>query len=523
MSLQSAADNAAANSGPSRALIAPFETATPLTPNNTVDELAFDGMRRSGYSPAPLCSDAVFLRRVYLDVIGTLPTPDETLEFLADTSSSKRDALIDRLLARDEYADYWAMRWADTLRIKSEFSINLWPMAAQAYHRWVRDTLQNNWPYDRFARTLLTASGSNFRNPEVNFYRAVESKTPPVIAAAVALTFMGARADKWPKARLDQMAVFFSMVGYKYTLEWKEEIVDYDPAKAAAWASAGNVIHATFPDGATTSLTPARDPREVFADWLITPRNPWFTTCEANRIWYWLTGRGIVDEPDDIRPDNPPVNQPLLHYLREALVAYDYDVQSMFRLILSSKTYQLSAIPARPGKNGEAVFANASVSRLGAEVLIDAIDQITGSHESYSNQTPEPYTFIPDAQRTVQLADGSITSSFLEMFGRPARDSGLDSERNNKMNTRQCLHLLNSTHIQDKLTRSAALQAIAASRMAVPDKIDALTVLVLCRHATDQEKSAAGAYFAAAGAPQSAAVLDIAWALINTPEFLYRH
>ena len=190
-------------------------------------------MKKLGLQPSPLCSDAVFLRRVYLDVIGTLPTAAEAREFLLDTIPQKRRLLIDRLLERDELADYWAMKWSDLLRIKAEFPINLWPNAAQAYYHWIRTSIRENKPYDRFARELLTSSGSNFRVPPVNFYRAIQSRQPTAIAQSVALALMGARAEKWPKDRLAGMSVFFSKIGYKPTAEWKEEIVFFDPTMTA--------------------------------------------------------------------------------------------------------------------------------------------------------------------------------------------------------------------------------------------------------------------------------------------------
>ena len=249
----------------------------------------------------------MFVRRVYLDVIGTLPSGEEAREFILDRSPNKRRALIDRLLEREEFADYWAMKWSDLLRVKAEFPINLWPNAAQAYHRWIRTCIKENVPYDQFVREMLTASGSNFRVPPVNFYRAMQSREPAGIAQAVALTFMGTRAEKWPKERLAGMAAFFAQVGYKYTAEWKEEIVFFDPGKTNTAASNEVAIAAAvFPDGTAAHLSPDQDPREVFADWLIDPKNPWFARNIANRVWSWLLGRGIIHEPDDIRPDNPP-------------------------------------------------------------------------------------------------------------------------------------------------------------------------------------------------------------------------
>ncbi len=213
------------------------------------------------------------------------------------------------------------MKWCDLLRVKSEFPINLWPNAVQAYHRWIRTCVKENMPYDRFVRELLTASGSNFRKPQVNFYRAVQSREPQAVAQAVALTFMGVRPASWPKERWSGMAAFFSQIAYKPTLEWKEEIVLFDLEKAATEAAAKTLQTAAFPDGTPAKLSPGQDPREAFADWLLAPKNPWFARNMANRVWFWLLGRGIVDPPDDMRPDNPPSNPELLAYLEQELVA----------------------------------------------------------------------------------------------------------------------------------------------------------------------------------------------------------
>ena len=301
-----------------------FESPVPPKEANPIDKIVFAKLSSLGMRPV-LCSDAVFLRRAYLDVIGTLPTAKEARDFIHDPDlKSKRRLLIERLLEREEFADYWAMQWGDVLRIKAEFPVNLWPNAAQAYHRWVLASIAENKPYDKFVREMLTSSGSNFRVGPVNFYRAIQNRTPEGIASAVALTFMGARVDAWPKDRLPGMAVFFSQIGYKPTREWKEEHVFWDPlhsipmatppvapaakseAKTGAKAAGGqakpaaaakpDVLAAMFPDGTKIQLPPNRDPREVFADWLISPKNPWFAKSIVNRVWAWLLGRGIIHE-----------------------------------------------------------------------------------------------------------------------------------------------------------------------------------------------------------------------------------
>jgi hypothetical protein len=501
----------------------PFEIAAPVVPRNAIDEVVFARLKGLNIQPARLCSDAVFVRRAYLDVIGTLPTADEARAFIDNQDPSKRGALIDRLLERDEFADYWAMKWSDLLRVKSEFPINLWPNAVQAYHRWIRAIIRDNVPYDQFARDLLTSSGSNFRVPPVNFYRAIQGRDPQTIAAAVALTFMGARAERWPKEQLAGMAAFFSAIGYKPTGEWKEEIVFFDREKAPAVAGSPALVAAVFPDGTKAQLAPGQDPRGVFAAWLVAPKNPWFARAAANRAWFWLMGRGIVQEPDDIRPDNPPANPELLALLERELVGARFDLRHLYRLILNSTTYQLSAVPSSTRPEAEANFAHALLTPLDAEVLIDAVDAVTGSTEQYSSAIPEPYTFIPPDQRSIQVADGSITSSFLVAFGRSPRDTGLLSERNSRPTAAQRLLLLNGGDIQRKIQQGPKLQALLTARGDWRPTLVNLYLTILSRYPTVDEEKAAGEYAQAAGANRKLAGQDLAWALINSTEFRYRH
>ena len=533
-----------AGPGAEKPLVRPFETTASLTPQGKIDELVFGRLKQLRIQPARVCSDGVFVRRAYLDVIGTLPTPQEARQFLLDQDPNKRRVLIDRLLERDEFADYYAMKWSDLLRVKAEFPINLWPNAAQAYHRWIRTSIKQNVPYDRFVREMLTANGSNFRVAQVNFYRAMQNREPPGIAQAVALAFLGVRAENWPKERLSGMAAFFSQISYKSTGEWKEEIVSFDPDKATAPASGGPSPAAVFPDGTPAQLTAGRDPRAAFADWLITPKNPWFARNIVNRVWCWLLGRGIIHEPDDVRPDNPPSNPELLAFLAQELVDAKYDLKHVYRLILNSKTYQLSSVPRSDKPEAAANFAVYPLRRLEAEVLIDALNQITGTTEKYSSAIPEPFTFIPEGQRSIALPDGSITSSFLEQFGRPSRDTGLEAERSNRPTADQRLHLLNSSHIQRKIENSPKLQNLfqtaapkasgragrgrkfAKAASAAPKEpgqiVNTLYLSILSRFPTEEELKTVGEYVQSASSKREAA-LDLVWALINSAEFLYRH
>ena len=502
----------------------PFESTAAPEVKNRIDEIVFAALKKQGIRPARLSSDAVFVRRVYLDAIGTLPTSDEARAFIEDRDPNKRSALIDRLLAREEFADYWAMKWCEVLRVKSEFPINLWPNAVQAYHRWIRTAIRDNVPYDRFARELLTASGSNFRDAPVNFYRAVQSRDPQAIASTVALTFMGARTDAWPKDRLTGMAAFFSQIGYKSTGEWKEEIVYFDPdKKAPAFAPVSAGASARLPDGTSVSLEPGQDPREAFASWLTAPGNPWFARAAVNRAWFWVVGRGIVHEPDDIRDGNPPSHPELLAFLERELVASRFDMKQVHRLIFNSSTYQLSSIPASTPPPPDGSFAYALMRPLDAEVLIDALNQITGMSEEYSSAIPEPYTFIPPDQRSIALADGSIRSAFLETFGRPTRDTGLASERSTQPTAAQRLYLLNSGDVQRKLQQGPSLQALLQRQGGPRDVINALYLTILSRYPTDAELQAITAYSQAGGVNRRGVGQDLAWALINSAEFGFRH
>lgn len=494
-----------------------YESELPLHAHNSVDDFLFTDLIKHDIQRAKLCSDAVFLRRVYFDAIGTLPTVAQTKEFLANPDPRKRTQLIDHLLREPEFADYWAMKWCDILRVKAEFPINLWPNAAQAYHRWIHTAIEENLPYDDFTRQLLTSSGSNFRRPQVNFYRALQSKEPEAIAEVVALTFMGARTDNWPAGRLEGMSQFFAKVGFKPTGEWKEEIVFFDRRRQIE-DSASDTVSAIFPDGTSIEIPAGTDPRLLFADWLTNEDNPWFARAICNRIWYWLLGRGIVDPPDDVRHDNPATNLPLLNHLADELIANDYDLKHIYRLILDSSAYQLACIPQSEDPRAVTHFAFYQPRRHDAEVLIDAICQITGTTETYMSIIPEPYTFLPDHQRAIALPDGSITSSFLEMFGRPPRDTGMAAERNNRFTAAQALHLLNSNHIRNKLKRGPGMDDLLGQASNSYETAEVLYLAILTRPPTEAEL-----HVAMPLCESSSGARELAWALINSDEFLFRH
>lgn len=537
--------------------------------HSRLDELVVARLKKQGIPPSARCSDEVFLRRVYLDVIGTLPTSAEVRKFLSDPAPDKRAKLIDELLERDEYAAYWGLKWGDLLRIKAEFPSNLWPNAVQAYDRWVRESLRVNKPYDRFVTELLTSSGSNFRSPPANFFRAFQGRTPRQIAENVALLFMGIRLDQQGLSQdeIQQFSAFFAKIGYKGTDEWKEEIVFFNP-DAVFTNAAGQKIEPRTLDGKILKIGEEQDPREPFAAWLTAPSNRWFARAIVNRVWYWLMGRGLVQEPDDMRESNPPWSREVLDYLAQELTTHHDDLKHIYRLILNSEAYQSSSSPNAWNASDETGISHYRVRRLDAEVLLDAIDQFTGTGEKYTSAIPEPFTFLPDDQRAIEVADGSIELPFLEMFGRPSRNTSYESERSSQPNVFQEQHLLNSSHIQKKIDQSPVLRQLATLRKKPqagaklakeearegknkgkggkgkaaervvggvkkpfdfkleeinPDLVDELYLRTLSRFPTPEERKVTGAYLGTPGRNAPEAVCDIAWALINTTEFQVKH
>ena len=331
------------------------------------------------------------------------------------------NATIDRLLQRPEFAQFWAIKWGDLLRIKSEYPVNVWPKAVHAYHRWLRTRLAQNQPYDQFVRELLTAGGSNFRSPAANYFRAMPGRDPQSFAEATALVFMGMRincahchghpTEPWAEADNLGLAAFFSKVAFKSTQEWKEEIV-YFNADGGLWHPRRKIlVKPKIPGGRPAlELGPEDDPRVKFAEWLTRRDNPWFATSIVNRIWSWLMGRGIVEPVDDLRSSNPPENPELLAYLRKELVDHGFDLKHIFRQILQPRVYQLSSETNPLNEHDSVHFSHYRIRRLTAEQLLDAICQVTGSQESFASWIPVPILRLPPGHRAIQLPDSDIDS-----------------------------------------------------------------------------------------------------------------
>lgn len=477
---------------------------------NSVDKLVDKQLAAKGISSSPVCNDEVFLRRTYLVLTGRIPSPSVAKSFLESKDPGKRDALIDQLVGSTAFVDQQVLKWGDLLRIKSEFPSNLWPNAVQAYNRFLKEQFAQNVPYDQFVKNILLSTGSNFRYPAANFYRAFQKRTSENIADNVAVLFLGARDIP------SDYTFFFDQVKYKKTDEWKEEIVyidkDVNPKISSVRMDDGTILY----------LAKESDNRVPFVEWLVSTENTQFAQVMVNRIWYWLMGRGIVDAPDDFRRSNPPSNPELLKFLAAEFVNNKYDIQHIFKIILQSKTFQRSSKTTANNVSDSVYFSHYLLQRLTAEQFVDATGDITGIHDKYMSKVPEPYSYFPEDTRATTLGDGTVSSSVLELFGRPSRDNSFEKNRINDLNYRQVLYLLNSSELEQKLQKSTILQEIYANKADMNEVINNVYLLTLSRYPSDAERKYIMTfkkdYFGS-----KSMTINLTWALINSKEFIFNH
>jgi len=422
-------------------------------------------------TPSGDATPPVMVRRLYLDLAGRIPTVEEAKAFVHSKDPQRLLDLVERLLASDAFADYWGMRFCDILRVKSEFPINLWPNAVYVYHRRIREFVKKDEPWDAFTRALLSATGSDFRDAEANFFRATARRTPEGLAEAAALTFLGEEYAELPASTQKEYAKYFSRVRVKNTREWKEEIVYLDPSDPSGPTPVG------------------------FADWLLGPARDRFAAAFVQRVDWWLLG---------LRNPNP--------------AHIDVFKKNGFRLKPLVRAIALSGAYGRGSITG-----GFPCRRVDAEVLDDMLCDLTGSKRDYQSIAPEPFTFLPGERRSILIEDGSITSSFLLLFGRPARDTGHLSERHNEVTAKQRLFLYNSGQIFQRLSRITDNKAFR--NRAMRDIVQDLYWRFLSRPASAPEEKMLLAHFN--GLPKGNEKWrfpkDVAWSLLNTREFLYQH
>lgn len=493
-----------------------------VQPNDRIDELVLAKLRKLNIPPAELSTDSEFLRRIYLDVLGVLPTPDEVRAFMNDQRADKRERLIDAVLLRPELTDMWTLKWGDLLRINRGFPIDLGEKSMLAYHQWVHKSIADNKPMNQFVRELLTSQGNGAEVGPSNFFRV--AKEPQAIAEQAATVFLGIRLDcahchnhPFEQITWDDnygLAAFFARVKIKRAKNKDEEEVYLTDKAAIRHAGTGQVVKPRFLNSAAVE-SDTGDLRARLADWVTAPDNPWFARNLANRLWYWTIGRGIVHEPDDFRSTNPPSNPELLDYLANELVSSGYDMKHVLRLILSSRTYQASSKTNEWNARDQIHFSHYSVRRLSAEQLLDAISQVTG--------VPERFAKMPVGTRAGQLPDGNVASPFLDAFGRPQRAVTCECERSTEMHVGQSLQMISSDALEGKLASpSGRVAQLLKKSLPDPDLLDELYLAALCRLPTPQEKSFALSSLQT-GMPRNQWAQDLLWALMNTKEFLFNH
>lgn len=515
--------------------VATFRATIPLgeqlaelpAPANFVDEAVFAKLKLLGIPPSLACDDATFLRRVSIDVTGTLPTAEEAKAFLADADPAKRQRLIDRLLDSPAYADFFANKWNMVLRNKKREETD--KAGTYAFYRWLRQSFEENKAYDRFVREIVTASGDVSFNPAVVWYREVDTAEEQV--EDTAQLFLGLRIqcarchhhpfEKWSQDDYYGLAAFYSRVGTKPLGPGADKLRDKRVFHNEGVASAknprsGRELKPTGLGAPPLDLPAEADPRVALADWMTDPSNPFFAKALVNRYWKHFFGRGLVEPEDDMRATNPPGNPELLDALARHFVESGYDLKGLVRTIASSKTYQLSAEPNERNANDKKNFSRYYPKRLSAEVLYDAFHQLTGATESYSG--------MPGGTRAIELADPTVGPYFLKVFGQPQADTACECERSQEANLAQSLHLLNSTEVQNKIASGNGRAAqLAQDKRPAEEKVAELYLWAYGRTPDAEELRVATEHVGRHADKPQVAYEDLLWALVNTKEFLFNH
>lgn len=499
----------------------PDEAYAALPRNNEIDEFVWKKLKLLGMLPSAPASESTFHRRVFLRIIGRLPSPEETRAYLADTSPDKRAQLVDRLLERPEYGDFWANKWADLLR-PNPFRVGM--KATWNLDAWLRSAFRDNMPYDEFVRELVTASGGTYRNGATVIFR--DRPDTVEIGSSVSQLFLGVRLEcakchhhpfeVWSQDDFYGFASFFSRVGHvgglSPPISGAEEIIFTKRTGQLLHGRTGVPVLPKTLTGASLTLGPDEDPREILAAWMTDDSNPYFAKVMANRVWADLMGVGIVEPVDDMRATNPASNEPLVNFLAQEFKKEHYDIKKLVRKIVLSHVFMLSSIPGERNVTDIKNFSRYYRQRMRAEVALDAVNDVLG--------TEEKFAAMPPGSRATQLWTHRASSLFLDTFGRPDPNQDPPCERMSDFTTPQVLHLMNSPQLNAKLSSDDARPAkLAASTEPNEKLIEEVFLLIYCRLPTADEMNRAVPLVAAGDRRKG--LEDLFWALLNTPEFLF--
>lgn len=498
-----------------------LEYTDPKTPEfNYVDEFVHAKLRKLRITPSEVCTDQEFLRRVFVDITGTLPTSEEHATFLADETPDKRAHVIDELLNRKEFVEIWVMKWAELLQVRTVANrVEKKPMLR--YFNWLREKIADNTPTDQMVQEILSSKGGTFSSPATNYFQT-ETATLKV-AENVAQVFMGMRIqcaqchnhpfDRWTMDDYYSFAAFFSQIGRKKSDDPRETVVYNTGSGEVKHPVGGRVMPPKFLGGAVPDVK-GQDRREVLAKWLASPDNPWFATNLANIVWAHFLGKGIIDEVDDVRISNPSVNQPLLNELGKKFTEYNYDFRQLVKDICNSRTYQLSTATNESNATDHTNFAHAELRRMRAEVLLDCITQVT--------TTSDKFPGLPVGARAVHIADGNTSTYFLTTFGRAKRATVCSCEVQMEPNLSQALHMINGDTTNNKIKQGGLIPALLKAEQTHEQILEELYLRCFTRPPTETE-TVKLVEVVAGGSDPAQSLEDIFWSLLNSREFLFNH
>jgi hypothetical protein len=491
----------------------------PAVAGNYIDALVAEKLIRLRVLPSELCTDEEFLRRVTLDIVGALPTEEEYHQFMADPAADKRAQLVERLLQRKEFAEIWAMKWAELLMVKSSNEVSYKSMFL--YSNWLTGKIAEGVPLDQMVRELLAASGGTFASPATNYFQ-IERDTLKT-AENVAQVFMGIRTqcaqchnhpfDRWTMNDYYSFAAFFSQIGRKQGEDYRETIVFNQGGGEVAHPVTQQAMPPKFLGGATPD-TQGKDRRAVMVEWLTSADNPLFATSVANRIWEHFFGVGVVEPVDDIRVSNPASNLALFDEMGKRLREYNFDFRQLVRDICNSQAYQRSSVRNASNELDERNFAHANTRRIRSEMLLDCVGQVT--------DTKEKFRGLPLGARAVQIADGMTSTYFLTTFGRARRDTVCAAEVSTDPSLSQALHMLNGSTVGGKIAEGGLIGRWLAAGKTPEQIIESIYVRALTRMPTADERARLLAVVQQAESPEQG-LLDVFWAVLNAREFVFNH
>lgn len=492
---------------------------TPQPQHNYIDELVNLKLKQLRMTASGRASDEVFVRRLYLDLIGLLPTEAEYAEFMSDTDPQKRDKLIDTLLGRKEFTEVWVSKWAEWLMMRSSNQTSTKSIAL--YYTWLSDQIAKNRPWNEMVQDILDASGGTFQVPQTNFYQ-IERDTLKV-SENVAQIFMGMRTqcaqchnhpfDRWTQDDYYSFAAFFSQIGRKQAEDYRE-IVIFNSGGGEVRHPVGNRVMAPVFLGAGAADVQGKDRRKVLADWLASPDNPFFAQNFTNRIWQHFFGIGIIEPVDDIRVSNPPSNAPLLQALATKFTESNYDLRQLVREICQSETYQRSTEPTADNVSDTRNFARQQLRRIKAESMQDVLSQVTNTKEKFPR--------LPLGSRAVQIADGATSTYFLTTFGRASRETACSCEVKMEPTLSQALHLLNGETTNARILQGRLVNEWIREGLTAPQIVERIYIRALSRKPLPEELQALSSLLEGEK-PSQQNLEDIFWAVLNSREFVFNH